>query len=275
MNGRVAWKPLGKQFKKNPNAFNQVFGMDRVIQEVEENISMLLNNMNLVREYDASMSAGILLYGPPGTGKTHLARAIAEHMGLYFISVRPSDLMGTLIGATQQNIASLFKEARDHAPAIIFIDEIDSIGAKRGTSHMYHDQTLTQLLMELDGFDRRDRVFVLAATNRLEMLDEALIRDGRFGTQFYVPNPDQHAIAQMFGTWGSLLHFGEGVYPIEIAMYLDGQSGATIKGLIERLKRIEMRKRINKDPNPVITREEVFTELERIGATTPKLMSEK
>lgn len=263
MNGKVNWRPLGKQYLKNERALERIFGMQDVLQEIERAIKIPLENPKLVREYDMAMNAGILLYGPPGTGKTELARAVAEHLGLYFISARSSDLVGTLVGATEQNITGLFNEAKQHAPSIIFIDEIDAIGSKRGSSNSYHDGPLTQLLTEMDGFEKRDGVFVIAATNRVDSLDEALVRGGRFGTQIEVPAPDEQMLWNMFFTWASPLHLAEDVYHLEVGMALKGKTGSTVKALVEKLKQIEVEKRV-KGEQPIVTRDEVFTEIRRL-----------
>ena len=262
-NGKVNWRPLGKQYTAHEHALERIFGMQDVLEEIERSIQIPLENPKLMREYNASMNAGILLYGPPGTGKTELARAVAEHLGLYFIAVRPSDLNATLVGATEQNIAALFQEAREHTPSIIFIDEIDSIGSKRGTSHQYHDEQLTQLLTELDGFEQREGVFVIAATNRLDALDEALVRGGRFGTKIEVPAPDPQALWNMFHQWASPLHLADNVYSLEIGIALKGQTGATVKALVEKLKQIEIQKRV-KGQVAIITRDEVFAEIDKL-----------
>ena len=263
MNGKVNWRPLGKQYAKNVRALERIFGMQDVLKEIERAIQIPLENPKLVRAYDMAMNAGILLYGPPGTGKTELARAVAQHLGLYFIAVRSSDLVGTLVGATEQNITGLFNEAKQHAPSIIFIDEIDAIGSKRGGSHSYHDGPLTQLLTEMDGFEKRDGVFVIAATNRVDSLDEALVRGGRFGTQIEVPAPDEQTLWNMFHQWASPLHLAEDVYSVEIALALKGKTGSTVKALVEKLKQIEVEKRV-KGEQAIVTREEVFAEIARL-----------
>ena len=262
-NGRINWRPIGKQYTANPNALSRIWGMEEVVGEIEKSITNLMMHPKLVAEYDASMNAGLLLYGPPGTGKTELARAIAEHLGLYFMAIKPSDLMATLVGGTEQNITAMFDEARRHAPSILFIDEIDSVGSQRGSSHMYHDTALTQLLTEMDGFNKREGVFVLAATNRLDVLDDALLRDGRFGTQIEVPAPDMQALWNMFSYWASPLHLAPDVYAVNIGLALQGQTGATVKGLVERLKHIEIDKRVHRQP-AIITKEEVDAEIEKI-----------
>lgn len=263
MNGKINWRPLGKKYTPNPRALERLWGMEDVIEEIEKSIKNLLMNPKLVAEYNVSMNAGLLLYGPPGTGKTELARAVAEHLGVYFMALKSSDLVSTLVGGTEQNITEMFKEARQHAPSILFIDEIDAIGTQRGSSHQYHDGPLTQLLMEMDGFEKRDGVFVLAATNRIDALDDALLRDGRFGTRIEVPAPDPKALWNMFTYWASPLHLDKDVYAVEIGMALQGHTGATVKGLVERLKHIEIDKRVH-GKKAIITREEVFGEIEKI-----------
>lgn len=262
-NGRVTWRPIGKQYKPNERALERIFGMQDVLDEIERAIKIPLENPKLVREYDMSMNAGILLYGPPGTGKTELARAVAEHLGLYFMSVRSSDLVGTLVGATEQNITSLFKEAKQHTPSIIFIDEIDAIGSARGSSHTHHDGPLTQLLAELDGFEKRDGVFAIAATNRVESLDAALLRGGRFGTHIEVPAPDEVTLWNMFGKWAEPLHLAEDVRYVEVGLALRGHTGATVKALVEKLKQIEIHKRVT-GKQAITIRDDVFTELEKL-----------
>ncbi|WP_067929581.1 ATP-binding protein [Alicyclobacillus shizuokensis] len=240
-NGRVRWKEKGKQYRANPDALRKIIGMQNVIQEIQESIVLPLKSADLMQKYDVPIKTGILLYGPPGNGKTALARAVAESLGLYFIAVRASDLMGTLVGATEQNITSLFAEARRHAPSIIFIDEIDGIGGKRGGMNPYHDSQLNQLLAEMDGFEPRDRVFVIAATNRLEDLDEALIRPGRLGTKIYVPNPSEEDIRIMFWRWTEkqgvkLSPEVKSALPV-IPKLFEGASGAEVSQVAENLRR--------------------------------------
>ena len=140
----------------------------------------------------AKVPKGLLLYGPPGTGKTLLARAVAHESGAHFYSASASSFVEMFAGLGAARIRKLFVEARKHAPAIVFIDELDAVGAQR-TGHGFNreqDQTLNQLLVELDGFEGAEQVVVMGASNRIQDLDPALLRPGRFDRQMLVPPPD-------------------------------------------------------------------------------------
>ena len=248
-NGRVVWTEKGKQYHSNPKALNNIIGMQNVLQEIQQAIIMPLKHADELRKNNVPIKTGILLYGPPGNGKTALVRSVAESLGLYFISVSGSDLQGTLVGATEQNIHHLFEEAKRHRPSVIFLDEIDSIGGKRGaTSSPYQGPILNQLLTELDGFEKLDGVFYIAATNRLDILDPALIRAGRFGTKIYVPNPSPDDIIAMWTAWtrrsGYRVKFGpelDDTQHLIPELFKDENgnliaSGAMVSGVAERLR---------------------------------------
>ncbi len=175
--------------------FDDVAGYEEVREEVREIIDYL-RNPERFREVGARGPGGILLLGPSGTGKTLMARAIAGEADVAFISASGSEFVEMLVGVGASRVRDLFEKARERQPSIIFIDELDSIGRKRGTqttigSNNEQEQTLNQLLKELDGFDPRQGIVILAATNRPEMLDEALLRPGRFDRQVEVPLPAQ------------------------------------------------------------------------------------
>lgn len=143
---------------------------------------------------DAKVPRGILLYGPPGTGKTLIAKAIAGEAKATFIYASGSEFVEKYVGVGAKRVRTIFERARKEAPSIIFIDEIDALGAKRNAdSNNEKDQTLNQLLIELDGFNNTGNVIVIAATNRLDLLDEALLRPGRFDRKIYVGNPNFHS----------------------------------------------------------------------------------
>ncbi len=173
--------------------FDDVAGYNGVKSEIKEVVDFLKSPMRF-KAIGARTPKGILLVGPPGTGKTLLARAVAGEAGVPFLSVSGSDFMEMFVGVGASRVRDLFQTARKQAPAIIFVDEIDSIGRKRGAGlgggHDEREQTLNQMLSEMDGFDPAEGVVIMAATNRPDILDEALLRPGRFDRQIVVPLPD-------------------------------------------------------------------------------------
>src|SRR6187549_4287488 len=171
--------------------WDDVAGLDEAKEELHEVVDFLRDPVRFGR-LGARVPKGILLYGPPGTGKTLLAKAIASEAGARFYAQSASAFVEMFAGLGASRIRKLFEEARKHAPAIIFIDELDAVGTARigGGFHREHDQTLNQLLVELDGFAARDEVVVMAASNRLQDLDPALLRPGRFDRQVLVSAPD-------------------------------------------------------------------------------------
>ncbi|HLI25267.1 MAG TPA: ATP-dependent zinc metalloprotease FtsH [Acidimicrobiales bacterium] len=173
--------------------FSDVAGYDGVKLEIREVVEFL-RSANRFKEIGARIPKGVLLVGPPGTGKTLLARAVAGEAGVPFMSVTGSDFMEMFVGVGASRVRDLFQTARKQAPAIIFIDEIDSIGRKRGAGlgggHDEREQTLNQMLAEMDGFEATEGVVMMAATNRPDILDPALLRPGRFDRQIVVPLPD-------------------------------------------------------------------------------------
>ncbi len=173
--------------------FGDVAGYNGVKQEISEVVDFLKTPARF-KEIGAKIPKGVLLVGPPGTGKTLLARAVAGEAGVPFLSVSGSDFMEMFVGVGASRVRDLFQTARKQAPAIVFVDEIDSIGRKRGAGlgggHDEREQTLNQMLSEMDGFDPAEGVVMIAATNRPDILDPALLRPGRFDRQIVVPLPD-------------------------------------------------------------------------------------
>ncbi|TML21630.1 MAG: ATP-dependent zinc metalloprotease FtsH [Actinobacteria bacterium] len=172
-------------------SWTDVAGLDEAKEELQEVVDFLRNRGRFQR-LGARTPRGILLHGPPGTGKTLLAKAVASASGANFYSASASSFVEMFAGLGAARIRKLFEEARKNAPSIVFIDELDAVGASRigGGIHREHDQTLNQLLVELDGFGARDEVVVMAASNRLQDLDAALLRPGRFDRQVHVAAPD-------------------------------------------------------------------------------------
>jgi len=180
--------------KENPDVtFADVAGADEALEELNE-IKDFLKDPAKYQAVGARIPKGVLLYGPPGTGKTLLARAVAGEAGVPFYSISGSDFVEMFVGVGASRVRDLFKEAKENAPAIIFIDEIDAVGRHRGAGmgggHDEREQTLNQMLVEMDGFDPKANVIVIAATNRPDILDPALLRPGRFDRQIGVDAPD-------------------------------------------------------------------------------------
>ena len=175
--------------------FKDVAGIDEVLEEVQEIVEYLKNPGKFAR-LGAKIPKGILLVGPPGTGKTLLARAIAGEAGVPFFSISGSDFVEMFVGVGAARVRDMFQKAKANAPCIVFIDELDAVGRKRGAGigggHDEREQTLNQLLAEMDGFEGDTGVIVLAATNRPDVLDPALLRPGRFDRKIVVPPPDLH-----------------------------------------------------------------------------------
>ncbi len=179
---------VGTYHKDHKVKFKDVAGLHEVKQDLMGVVDMLKNP----KKYDAAgarISKGAILYGPPGTGKTLLARAVAGEAGVNFISVSGSDFSNKFMGAAADRVRQLFNNAKKMAPCIVFIDEIDAVGGTRDGAHEERKNTIDALLTCMDGFDKRDGIFIIAATNRLEDLDSALVRPGRFDNKFAVPLP--------------------------------------------------------------------------------------
>jgi cell division protease FtsH len=174
--------------------FRDVAGADEAVQELHE-IKEFLENPKKFQSLGARIPKGVLLYGPPGTGKTLLARAVAGEAGVPFFSISGSDFVEMFVGVGASRVRDLFEQAKQNAPCIIFMDEIDAVGRHRGAGmgggHDEREQTLNQLLVEMDGFEMKDNIILIAATNRPDILDPALLRPGRFDRQIVVDRPDR------------------------------------------------------------------------------------
>jgi cell division protease FtsH len=189
--GKAKAKAVSKDQPKT--SFADVAGVDEAVEELEE-IKEYLENPAKFQAMGAKVPKGLLLYGPPGTGKTLLARAVAGEAGVPFLSISGSDFVEMFVGVGAARVRDLFEQAKQTAPAIVFIDEIDAVGRHRGAGlgggHDEREQTLNQLLVEMDGFDARTGVILMAATNRPDILDPALLRPGRFDRQVVIDRPD-------------------------------------------------------------------------------------
>ena len=175
--------------------FKDVAGVDEAVEELQE-IKEFLENPKKFQALGARIPKGVLLYGPPGTGKTLLARAVAGEAGVPFFSISGSDFVEMFVGVGASRVRDLFEQAKQSSPCIVFMDEIDAVGRHRGAGlgggHDEREQTLNQLLVEMDGFELKDNIILIAATNRPDILDPALLRPGRFDRQIVVDRPDRN-----------------------------------------------------------------------------------
>ncbi|NAZ26685.1 MAG: proteasome-activating nucleotidase [Thermogladius sp.] len=216
--------------------YNDVGGLKEQIRELREVVELPLKNPDLFKEIGIEPPKGVLLYGPPGCGKTLLAKAVARESEATFISIVGSELVQKFIGEGARIVKEVFSLARRKAPAIVFIDEVDAIAAKRidiGTSGEREVQrTLMQLLAEIDGFRPLDRVKVIAATNRVDILDQAILRPGRLDRLIEIPLPDRQSRYEIFRVHTRRMKLGDDVDLYKLAGMTEGLSGAEIKAIV-------------------------------------------
>ncbi len=221
--------------EKPKTTFADVAGYGGVKEEITEVVEFL-RNASKFKDIGARIPKGVLLVGPPGTGKTLIARAVAGEAGVPFISVTGSDFMEMFVGVGAARVRDLFQTARKQAPAIIFVDEIDSIGRKRGAGlgggHDEREQTLNQMLSEMDGFETTEGVVMMAATNRPDILDSALLRPGRFDRQVVVPLPTQEERLAILKVHCRDKKVGDDVDLEIVARGTPGMSGADLANLV-------------------------------------------
>ena len=215
--------------------FADVAGADEEKAELQELVDFLRSPQKYI-DLGARIPKGVLLVGPPGTGKTLLARAVAGEAGVKFLSISGSDFVELYVGVGASRVRDLFDQAKKEAPAIVFIDEIDAVGRQRGAGlgggHDEREQTLTQLLVEMDGFAANEGVIVLAATNRQDILDPALLRPGRFDRQVYVGRPDMKGREEILRVHSRKKPLAEDVDLREIARETTGFTGADLENLM-------------------------------------------
>ena len=220
---------------KSQKTFKDVAGADEEKEELREIVEFLRDPEKYL-ELGAHIPKGVLLVGPPGTGKTLLAKAVAGEAGVRFFSISGSDFVEMYVGVGASRVRDLFTQAKKDAPAIVFIDEIDAVGRKRGSGlgggHDEREQTLNQLLVEMDGFGSNEGVVVLAATNRVDILDPALLRPGRFDRQVYVGLPDIKGRREILDIHARSKPLAEDVDLDEIARSTAGFTGADLENLM-------------------------------------------
>ena len=221
--------------KKSTNTFKDVAGLDEEKEEMVEVVDFLKNPQKYF-QMGARIPKGILLVGDPGTGKTLLARAVAGEANVPFYTISGSDFVELFVGVGASRVRDMFKTAKQNAPCIVFIDEIDAVGRQRGAGlggdHDEREQTLNQLLVEMDGFSGNSGVIVMAATNRADVLDPALLRPGRFDRQIHISKPDIKAREQILKVHARNKHLSGKINLLDIAKRTPGFSGADLENLL-------------------------------------------
>ncbi|MCX4746568.1 ATP-dependent zinc metalloprotease FtsH [Kitasatospora sp. NBC_01287] len=275
--------PLGRKAPPKPvvpeegkrTTFADVAGIDEVKAELTEVVDFL-KNPGAYRRLGARMPGGVLLAGPPGTGKTLLARAVAGEAGVPFFSASASEFIEMIVGVGASRVRELFAEARKVAPAIIFIDEIDTIGRKRGGGntmggHDEREQTLNQILTEMDGFSGSEGVVVLAATNRADVLDPALLRPGRFDRVVNVSPPDRDGRTAILAIHARDVPLAQGTSLAEIAKTTPGMTGAELANLVNEAALLAVRRK-----QDAVGQRDLSDALEKVqlGAVRPLVMPE-
>ncbi|MFP9060812.1 proteasome-activating nucleotidase Pan2 [Natrialbaceae archaeon A-chndr2] len=252
--------------------YADIGGIDEQVREVREAVEQPLTQPELFDSVGIEPPAGVLLYGPPGTGKTMLAKAVANETDATFIKMAGSELVRKFIGEGSRLVRDLFEMAREREPAVIFIDEIDAIAARRTESKTSGDaevqRTMMQLLSEMDGFDERGDIRIIAATNRFDMLDDAILRPGRFDRLIEVPEPDEEGRKQILEIHTRRMNVDDDVDFAALAEATEGFSGAEIESLSTEAGMFAIR---NERTN--VTHEDFEAALEKIEAGESEIVT--
>ncbi len=254
-----------KALEERPNVtFDDVAGVDEAVEEMRE-VKDFLASPEKYQALGAKIPRGCLLVGPPGTGKTLLARAVAGEAGVPFFSISGSDFVEMFVGVGASRVRDLFQQAKDASPSIIFIDEIDAVGRQRGAGlgggHDEREQTLNQLLVEMDGFDQNDSVVLIAATNRSDILDPALLRPGRFDRQIVVDAPDIKGREKILTVHAKEKPISSDVDLKKVASLTPGFTGADLMNLMNESALLTARK-----GKKIISMQEISESMERVIA---------
>jgi len=271
------YRALAMEVDERPNvSFKDIGGLDEQIREIREVVELPLTHPELFEKVGIEPPKGVLLYGPPGTGKTLLAKAVAHETNATFIRIVGSELVKKFIGEGAKLVKDVFKLAKEKAPSIIFIDEIDAIASKRTEALTGGDRevqrTLMQLLAEMDGFDSRGDVKVIAATNRLDILDPAILRPGRFDRIIEVPPPGEEGRLEILKIHTRNMNLAKDVDLAKIAKMTEGFVGADLKAVCTEAGMFAIR-----DNRDYVTMEDFIKAVEKIknkkssGTTTPAL----
>jgi len=252
--------------------WSDIGGLDDIKQELRESIEWPMKYPHVFEKMGIEPPKGILLFGPPGTGKTLLAKAVATESGANFIAVRGPEILSKWVGESEKAIRQIFRRARMVAPAVVFFDEIDSIASMRGSDPSgVIDRIVNQLLTELDGIQPLRRVVVIAATNRPDLLDPALLRPGRFDKLIYVPPPDYKARVEIFKVHTRKLPLAEDVNLEELARKTEGYTGADIAAVCKEAAMLALREVYTKTGSLQVTKVEMRHFLEALNKIPPSL----
>jgi len=237
---------LMKVEKVPDSTYDMVGGVDKQIKEIKEVIELPIKHPELFESLGITQPKGVLMYGPPGTGKTLLARAVAHHTDCTFIRVSGSELVQKYIGEGSRMVRELFVMAREHAPSIIFMDEIDSIGGQRqdgGGGDSEVQRTMLELLNQLDGFEATNTIKVIMATNRIDILDSALLRPGRIDRKIEFPNPNEDARFDILKIHSRRMNLMRGIDLRKISAGMNAASGAETKAVCTEAGMFALRER--------------------------------
>jgi proteasome regulatory subunit len=245
-------------------SYTDIGGLEQQILEIKEAVELPLKKPELFEKVGIEPPRGVLLHGPPGTGKTLLARAVAHETQAHFLRVVGSELVQKYIGEGARLVRELFDLARKKSPTIIFIDEIDAIGAARTESTTSGDRevqrTLMQLLAGMDGFENRGDVKIIGATNRIDILDRALLRPGRFDRIIEIPLPDQGGRLAILNVHCRSMNLEEGIDLGEVAALTEGKNGADLKAISREAGMFAIRREREQ-----ITREDFLAAIEKVA----------
>lgn len=233
--------------KASGSTYDEIGGLSKQVKEIKEVIELPINHPELFEALGVAQPKGVLLYGPPGTGKTLLARAVAHHTDCTFIRVSGTELVQKYIGEGARLVRELFVMAREHAPSIIFMDEIDSIGSSRTDAGASSDsevqRTMLELLNQLDGFEATQNIKVIMATNRMDVLDDALLRPGRIDRKIEFPAPDENARYEILKIHSRKMNMTRGINLKTIAEKSMNASGAELKAICTEAGMFALRER--------------------------------
>ena len=240
---------LMKVEKVPDSTFDMIGGLDQQVKEIKEVVELPIKHPELFDSLGIAQPKGVILYGPPGTGKTLLARAVAHHTDCCFIRVSGSELVQKYIGEGARMVRELFVMAREHAPSILFMDEVDSIGSARdsggggGGGDSEVQRTMLELLNQLDGFEASNKIKVIMATNRLDILDQALLRPGRIDRKIEFPNPSEDSRVDILKIHSRKMNLVRGIDLKKIASKMNGASGAESKAVCTEAGMFALRER--------------------------------